>query len=254
MSQPLLKTASSFSPSPAQVIDLRRAISNHMLGTSRHLRESNFQAIGREDLAEMFVVYDELFFARHFGEFFDSMSNGLTFRLSKRMTSAGGMTTYRRDDLTAGPLRSFEIVISTTLLFNTEFDKCLIRVGGVPTDSRLDALQRIFEHELVHLLELCLWDNSSCSKSRFRQMIRQFFGHTESNHQLLTPAETAKTDFGIKVGDSVEFWHESKRLRGFVNRVNKRATVLVASKKGEAYDDGQQYVRFYVPVDELAKV
>ena len=40
---------------------------------------------------------------------------------------------------------------------------------------------------------------------------------------------------------------------GVVNRVNKRATVLVEDAKGMPYSNGKRYSKFYVPVQMLEK-
>ena len=181
----------------------------------------------------------------------------------------GGMTTYHRSRAkrnAAGRFgrgrrsqpesrRHFEIAISSTLLFNTTFESQRIKVGGVATFHRLDALQRIFEHELVHLLEMVVWDDSSCARWRFKSIAERFFGHLESNHQLLTPSETARSEYGITSGDMVKFHHKGIQLTGVVNSINRRATVLVASDKGgELFDDNRRYQRFYVPLERLSRV
>jgi hypothetical protein len=41
---------------------------------------------------------------------------------------------------------------------------------------------------------------------------------------------------------------------GVVNRINKRATVLVEDRKGARYSDGKHYAKFYVPVQMLEAV
>ena len=151
--------------------------------------------------------------------------------------------------------RQFEIAVSSTLLFNTDFEARAVKVGGLVTAHRLDALQRIFEHELVHLLEMVLWDDSSCARRRFKSIVQRLFGHLESNHQLLTPSETARVEFGIATGDRVQFHYRGIQLTGIVNGINRRATVLVPDQTcGEWFDDNQRYQRYYVPLDRLSRV
>ena len=77
------------------------------------------------------------------------------------------------------------------------------------------------------------------------------FGHKQSSHQLITPAEVAEKDRGIGVGSKVVFEFNGKRHTGFVNRVTKRATVLVPDRRGDRYDDGRAYLKFYVPIARL---
>lgn len=201
----------------------------------------------------MYRACDELFFENRLSPFFESREARLRFRFSKRMTRTGGQTTYRKLLEKKGAVQDFEIAISATLLFNTDFESGIVLVAGVPVENRLDALQRILEHELVHLSEMIVWDKSSCAQRRFRTIAGNLFGHRESNHQLVTPAESARRSHNLDIGDPVEFLFEGKRLRGFVNRINRRATVLVPDAKGEPFADGTRYRRYYVPTLQLYK-
>ena len=139
-----------------------------------------------------------------------------------------------------------------TLLFSTfsDVDRSIV-VSGIECQDRIEALQRIFEHELMHLTEMMIWNDSSCSKRRFHSLSFQFFAHTEATHQLITPSERAATQFGIKAGDRVRFQHEGDAHEGFVNRITKRATVLVEDENSPLYSDGKRYAKYYIPVNQL---
>ncbi len=237
---------------PAPEISLRtRAIYEAMLAESRCLRGGNFTAIETADLRRLFDKYDQAFFDGKCGELART-NNTLRFRLSKRMTSAAGKTFQRRPRHRQTRAADYEIAISTTLLFET-FNEELrpITVSGVSCSDRLEALQRIFEHEILHLLEMLLWDQSSCSADRFRSMAHRLFGHLQSTHQLITPREIAQTKYGIGPGQRVKFTFEGRRYVGVVNRVTKRATVLVPDRTGEPYSDGRRYLKFYIPLPML---
>src|SRR5690606_3357683 len=106
-----------------------------------------------DDLGLLFTRYDESFFG---GQIKQALGDTpLHFGLSKRMTSAGGKTAYFRDR-TNPNRRCFEISVSTTLLFQcfAEDDHRPIVCSGITCRDRLDALQRVMEHELVHLVEM----------------------------------------------------------------------------------------------------
>jgi hypothetical protein len=60
--------------------------------------------------------------------------------------------------------------------------------------------------------------------------------------------------FGIRPGVKVRFRFDGIEHTGVVNRVSKRATVLVEDPKGRPYTDGKHYVKFYVPVQMLEMV
>ncbi len=120
--------------------------------------------------------------------------------------------------------------------------------------DRLEALQRIFEHELIHFIEMLLWKKSSCSVRKFKRLVHHIFGHTETTHQLITQTERALKKFGIKIGCKVEFEHEGVNYQGIVNRITKRATILVKHKEGHRYSDNKRYLKFYIPLSMLKKI
>jgi hypothetical protein len=226
------------------------------------LDEPNFTRIVPDDLRRLFDLYDEEFFAGLCGRLARSGGNTLSFRLSPRMTSVAG-TTLQRRPRGGGPAQ-YEIAISTTLLFGTFADAPAhgngssvprtITVSGVECRDRLEALQRVMEHEMLHLVEMLVWDRSSCAASRFRSMARRLFDHRESTHRLITPREAARERFGIRPGDHVAFTFEGRRLVGRVNRVTRRATVLVPDPRGERFSDGGRYTRYYVPLSQLEPI
>lgn len=242
---------------PADIAQRRCEIATRVMRESSSLRDINFSTINTRDLFDLFCHYDELFFEGQLTPKFENPDCDLSFRLSSRMTSTGGMTTYRRQKKAgrrfrrATTQRQFEIAVSSTLLFNTEFPQPSVKVGGVPAHHRLDALQRIFEHELVHLIEMLLWEESSCAKRRFKSIVHRCFGHLASNHQLVTPSDTAKTKLGFSIGDWVRFQYRGAERVGFVNGINRRATILVPDIHGERFDDQQCYQRYYVPLERV---
>ena len=125
-----------------------------------------------------------------------------------------------------------------------------ITVCGLPCANRLEALQRIFEHEMVHLIEQLCWQNSNCSAPRFQDIAHRHFLHRAHTHQLITRRERAAQS-GIRVGSRVTFEFEGSRSTGRVNRLTKRATVLVEDAEGERFSDGGRYRRYYVPIVHL---
>ncbi|WP_206028716.1 hypothetical protein [Thalassoroseus pseudoceratinae] len=217
------------------------------------VEDPNFTRVAEADLARMFELYDEIFYDGSLGRLARSDGNTLSFRLSSRMTSAAGKT-FQRRRRRKGPAQ-YEIAISTALLFAAfrGSDHRPITVSGVPCVDRLAAMQRVFEHETLHLVEMLIWDDSSCFRKRFRSMATRLFGHRESTHSLITPVEQAREQFGIKTGDLVTFSFEGRTLTGYVNRVTKRATILVPDPKGERYSDNRRYTKFYVPLSQLRR-
>jgi len=240
---------------PAKLREQRAAVTNQLLRRSEVLKAKTFKHIATTDLAILFDVIDNEYFDGQCRKTVDELDASLTFRLSKRMTSCGGTTTLEYEqNHQEEEKKKFEIAVATTLLFDTFRVRKSAKVGGVSCHNSLEALTRIMEHEMVHLIELLLWDDSNCSAKRFQQISWRRFGHLESNHQLLTPADIAQTSFGIRAGDHVTFRFDGKQHKGWVNRITKRATVLVNNERGTLYSDGKKYLKYYVPVSQLKKL
>lgn len=216
---------------------------------SNYIREPNFTVIHPRDLARLFDAYDQRFFdgllRRAVGQ------QRLEFRLSRRMTRAGGKTSrFRNRD----GEHSFEIAVAASMLFEGfgAGDR-EASVAGVPCGDRLEALQRILEHELIHLTEFLCWNQSNCAAARFQDIAARLFLHRSHTHELVTRREKA-AESGIVPGSRVSFAFEGRRLTGRVNRITKRATVLVEDPDGVPYSDGRRYHKYYVPVEWLELV
>jgi hypothetical protein len=235
-----------------------RRIHDTVLERSKHIREPNFQALGTDDLQLLFDLYDAEFFDGLLNEMIQKEGAALRFAVSSRMTSAGGKTTKRliRRNEPAGQriVTDYEIAIATVLLFGSFREGSRsVTIGGLECSDRLEALQRIFEHELLHLAEFLAWGTSSCAQGLFHCLSRAIFSHEGVTHDLVTPWEAAALTHGIKVGDIVSFEHQGVTHTGRVNRITKRATILVESPTGALFSDGGRYETFYVPVAMLRK-
>lgn len=237
---------------PALIAARTAEIHAAVLRESRYLDGPNFNRIHPADLELLFNEYDQRFFAGGVRSVLGA--SPLRFGLSKRMTSAGGKTSRYTQRQTNQ--RRFEISVSTTILFACfqADDHRPIISSGIVCRDRLEALQRVMEHELVHLMEMLLWEKSSCSRPRFHGLTRRFFAHTENKHQLITPRERAQVKFGIRPGVKVRFRFDGVEHTGFVNRVSRRATVLVEDSRGQRYTNGKHYLKYYIPIPHLQPI
>ncbi len=241
--------------SPQEVSARTREIYDSILRDSASLDGGNFTRIHADDLRRLFDGYDTLFFDGEIRGLLQDAS--LQFRLSNRMTRSAGQAGRRHRCDRKGNIvgTEYEIAVSTTLLFQTfQEDHRKVMMSGIPCHDRLEALQRVIEHEMTHLIEMLLWETSKCSQPRFQSIARRFFAHTDYRHQLITPSERAYTKFGIRAGDRVRFRMDGRHYVGMVNRITKRATVLVEDPRGVRYADGKHYAKFYVPVGLLEAV
>ncbi len=241
-----------------------RQIYDEMLARSPNLQTANFTRIGADDLERLFAAYDREFFRGRLSEMLlEDRALPMGFRLSGRLVRAAGMTTrLTRPVRTLGQGKGkseleyeYEISVSTTLLFGTFRDvERAVSVGGLEVHDRLEALQRIFEHELLHLAEFLGWGKSNCRAANFRSLSRRIFAHEAAYHDLVTPREQAVVAHGITVGDKVTFEYEGVRRVGRVNRITRRASILVESPDGRPFSDGKRYLTFYVPLPMLQKL
>ena len=229
-----------------------QSIAETTLCSSPSVAAPNFQKLSNADLFNLFELIDGQFFDGRVRDHLRHHKHDLSFRVSKKMTSSGGITTTRIPVQGNGKME-FEIAISATLLFASFQDKQPISVTGILCENRLQALMRIMEHEMIHLIEMLLWKDSSCNQQRFKNIAFRFFGHRQSTHQLLAPADHAARNFNFGVGDYVTFHRGTKLLRGFVNRITKRATILVPCETGVLYSDGQRYQKYYVPITKIRR-
>src|SRR6056297_2433997 len=180
---------------------LRRQIHEQMLLTSRTLDGPNFRKVSGDDVARLIRLYDDHFFA---GRVLAAASaEGVSFQLSSRMTSVGGKLVTQYPDGDHNGRRHFQLVLSSTLLFQTFEDVSRpVKVAGCLCHDRLEAMQRVAEHEFVHLIEMLIWNDGNCNESRFQSIAHRYFGHTDYQHNLITQRERAAVKFNIRVGDT----------------------------------------------------
>jgi hypothetical protein len=252
---PLEVLAPSLHYPPETVAEKTRTIYETIRHASPNLHSGNFTTISGADLARLFDLYDSAFYGGAISAALRQRGSGLSFRVAPRMTRAGGKTFSRRRPPGGGRERTdYEIAVSSTLLFQSfEAPDRVIRINGQVCADRLESLQRVMEHELLHLVELLIWGKSSCAAERFKVLALGTFAHTEVTHDLVTQHERARAKFGLRVGDLVTFEFEGVRRTGRLNRITRRATVLVEAPKGAPYSDGKRYMKFYVPLTMLEK-
>lgn len=236
---------------PAEKVDAwREALREELLAASAEVDAGDFEDLGARDVRLLVDGYDAQVFDGLLGELIDHHGAQLDTRVSRRLTSSAGCTRRKRSRR-GGPDR-YDVAVSAPLLFGTfRGESREVSVAGLACRDRLDALLFVLEHELVHLLEMLVWDRSSCRQARFGQLATGLFAHREATHRLVTPRELAARDLGVRPGSVVAFERGGRDLVGLVARITRRATVLVPDESGRLYTDGRRYARYYVPLDEL---
>jgi hypothetical protein len=218
----------------------------------------NFTSLAPTDLAAWFDGYEATFFAGGVRAMLAACNAPLSFAVSPRLTRSGGVTKQSRPRGTRPramlPGARYQIALSGPLLFGTFRDVTrAVTVNGVECADRLDAALRVFEHEMLHLIEMLESGSSSCDAGPYKRAALGWFGHTATKHDLVTQGERAKEVYELKVGDRVRFPFNGSERVGVLNRITQRATVLVEDARGEPYRDGRRYQKFYVPLALLKR-
>jgi hypothetical protein len=229
---------------PARIRRTNRKIYRQILRESENIDQGNFNAIAIKDFARLFELYDLHFFD---GYFHNQHNGKIFFRLSERMTRAGGKIAYAKG------IGTYTIYLSTALIFQTFGDVTReVTVNGIVCHDRLEATMRILEHEIIHLLELVFFGSTSCSNPRFKRLSQNIFGHTAVTHRLVTQAELAHEQHNLRVGSVVSFEYGGETYSGVISRITKRATVMVRDPAGDFRDlQGDLYSKYYIPLENL---
>ncbi len=238
--------------SAAQLFELDRIALARIADTAPNLGQPAFTRLAIDDLSAVFGAVDQSYHAGMMGKACRVPGIRLDFRLSSRMTHTGGTTAFR----VARPSgqRRYAITIAPRVIHDSFAALNEAVVCGLVCRSMREALLRIMQHETMHLAEFLVWGNSNCSAARFQSLVSGSYGHSESKHRMLSPAQRARIVHAVGPGDLVSFPFRGSELTGKVNRISQRATVLVPDPEGQRFSDGGRYRRFYVPLTILRKL
>ncbi|KYH29004.1 MULTISPECIES: SprT-like domain-containing protein [Clostridium] len=237
----------------SEIENKRHLLRSEFIYRSNNIKHGQISKISAEDLELLFNLYDKYFFNDYFKKFFKGT---LDFSLSKRMSRSAGKTIIPKiNPILEEEKQRYEIRIGVTFLFQYyELDREKI-VAGVKTEDSLHALLMVFEHEIIHLIEFYIFGSSSCKNKRFKTIAKNIFNHKDVYHSLPTSREIVHESLGIKIGDKVSFLHEEEIKNGIVNRINKRATIMVLDSRGNYIDgQGNRCIKYYVPLNKIRKI
>lgn len=215
---------------------------------------ANFTALTKTHISHAFALIDKELLDGQLAPLLKQERRRIRFRVAPRMTARAGqlMTEHAKP-------REHELAISSTLLLQTfQRGSREVVVNGCRCADRTEALLRVVEHEMIHLLFLCDGMPPHCRTQAhhgpaFCSAVKKLFGHKDYRHDLVTPREVAAAG-GVAAGSTVRFTMAGETLTGKVNRVTKRATVLVKCTAGHCdarqFSDGEHYRKFFVPVED----
>ena len=114
--------------------------------------QPNFTELSKSHLAKAFALIDAELLGGNLAPLLRAEQRRLSFRVAPRMTSRAGHLLTEH----ATP-RKHELAISSTLLFQTfrNARERRVVVNGCSCADRTQALLRVVEHEIIHLLFLC---------------------------------------------------------------------------------------------------
>jgi hypothetical protein len=215
---------------------------------------ANFTELTKEHVSCAFALIDKELLGGQLAPLLKQERRTISFRVAPRMTARAGQLLTEH----AKP-REHELAISSTLLMQTfQRGSREVVVNGCHCANRTEALLRVVEHEMIHLLFICDGMPAHCRTQSYHgpafcNAVKKLFGHKDYRHDLVTPREVAASS-GLEAGCTVRFTMSGETLTGKVNRVTKRATVLVKCDAGHRdareFSDGQHYRKFFVPVED----
>lgn len=230
-----------------EIEDRRSEISAIFMRDSENIKTEKIATLTVDDLSLLFRLYEDTFLEHWFDQ---NYKGKIKFTVSRQLTRSAGLTRCPKN---ISSLRPEDVVIEIKVGIDFFLNFGLLEgrnmVGGIEAASSLEALLLVFEHELCHVIEFVAFGRSSCKGKRFKTMASNLFGHKESYHKLPTHRQIALDTMGLKLGDSISFIYEGKKLTGVLYGINKRATVMVRDNKGLLADrQGKRYTKYYVPL------
>jgi hypothetical protein len=226
---------------------LRKSIHNELSTTI----SVNFSDLKNSDIKRLFDLYDDYFFGGSIMEKINSSGSTIKFTSS----SLGGSTFAGKCIMTkAGMKCTFELRFPSKLflkLFTQKGSNKLLKTNGIICRDRLECLQLVFEHELVHLI-MHLWnyydksgDLYSSHGKLFQCMTKSLFDHTDYRHELFNEFEEG-TEFITKkvafVGMDVYILVDGKNIYGKITKVNPKKAII-QTESGKMYKSSYVLIR-----------
>lgn len=203
------------------------------------------------DLSELKDLYDKYFFANRIQKLLGKTNSTLNFVFSS-YTKTGGSCSKKGSDY---------IIKIPIVLFQNLFQKGEknLLVNGILCANKLECLQIVFEHELIHLLMFLYYYDNKPSYGQptdtfnshgelFRSMTYMYFCHTDHKHSLFNGEASDK----IKKEDIIlglRIKYQSKdgnEYHGNVSKINPKSAKIVL-------DDGEIFCVPYTMLERSDK-
>ena len=212
-------------------------------------------SLEEDDLAQLFALYDETFFEGALRKRVHSKGSVFKIKPSKKLTRTAGLCAY--DPGQRKHRCEYWIEISINVLNKTFHESEAHDSGGVLCHSRIECMQLVLEHEMIHLLTY-LWEACDAKPTLtrtgktvapdahdpiFKQLVKNIFGQTRVQHSLLSGlTQDQITNFSLKNGDVhvkgdlrvgmlIEFGGSSFRI----TQIKRKKMVVERTDNGNPY-------------------
>jgi hypothetical protein len=227
--------------------DIRKSIHDELSTTI----PVNFTNLKNSDIKKLFDLYDDYFFGGSIMEKINSSGSTIKFTSSP----LGGSTFAGKCIMTKTGMKcDYELRFPSKLflkLFTQKGSNKLLKTNGIICRNRLECLQLVFEHELVHLI-MNLWnyydksgDLYSSHGKLFQCMTKSLFDHTDYKHELFNEFEEG-TEFITKsnafVGMDVYILVDGKNTYGKITKVNPK-NAQIQTENGKVYKSPYPIIR-----------
>jgi hypothetical protein len=207
--------------------------------------EENFLSLDPRQLKIMFMLYDEHVFDGQLKTKISEEHSKVNFTIttdpnirSRKTTFAGCCTCIPIAVGEDGALiASYDFEFPADFYYSLFTDPSVkvLNVNGLKRRNRLECLQVVFEHELIHLI-MMLWDydekisegplkiHYTSHGTIFRKAVYSYFGHTSVKHRMLCgdASGDSKERGSITIGSRVTFKDAMGRV--YIGIVSKRSS------------------------------
>lgn len=220
---------------PEEIEKKRKVVTNLLLEST--FDKKNFTTLSNKQLEDMFKIYDKIFFDGQLRRKLKSEGSSLEFQVS---ASKGHSVAGSCRMIPSGKVCDFVIKISKHMFlekFRSENET--LRANGLLCTNRLECLQIVFEHELVHMI-MGLWkvQEQAIQLGRkkswygghgfvFKCLVKERFGQTDIRHNLSSgDISTYLSRDETNLGQTVSFEYQGQTIHGTITKKNPRSALV----------------------------
>ena len=221
--QSILSNPATTNPSISRSTIYREMLNNP---NSSFYQNPNPGSIKNVYINFIFQLYDKYFFNARITQLVQTTKSQLSFLANPKLNKTAGMCNLRNNC-------QYQIQIGWETIVNGLSQANLnATVGGLPCQDRLTCMQLTFEHELVHLIILMSRIRETSHGPNFQNLLRMYFQHNVSTHDLFGKNILGKDDF--QIGQKVQFTTTSGEfVTGWIAKLNpKTAGIVIADAFG----------------------